>query len=242
MASLSSTAAAGPIPIDCNFCNFRAPTLNFYVSHLRSVHAEDSDFHITCGIDGCVNNYQKCSSFLSHVYRNHREALLVPGSRCVSLPPASDDPATATTTNVGTEEGLFGGELYSEEHARNGDLGTATAPFDHSLHQILQEDDVQQQKRSALFLLKLKEVKGLSQSAVNVVVSGCQELFQHSVGRIQAGVGERLSMQGIDSSEIPDLDDFFSAVVDPFSGLHTTYLQDKFYRDHLNSIVLKYYK
>lgn len=230
--SSSSSAAVTRAPIDCNLCNFRAPTLNLYVSHLRSVHAEDSDFYVECGIDGCVNKYEKCSSFISHVYRNHREALLVADSRSVSLPPPESD-------NPNREEELYGEELGSEIYQRSGEIGGATSLFDHSLHQILKEDYVQQQKRSALFLLNLKEVKGLSQSAVNSVVGGCQELFQHSVGRIQAGVSERLSRQGIDFSDVPDLDDFFRAVVDPFSGIQTTYLQEKFYHDHFQCIVSK---
>ena len=128
--SSSSSAAVTRAPIDCSLCNFRAPTLNLYVSRLRSVHAEDSDFYVECDIDGCVNKYEKCSSFISHVYRNHREALLVADSRSVSLPPPESD-------NPNREEELYGEELGSEIYQRSGEIGGATSLFDHSLHQIM---------------------------------------------------------------------------------------------------------
>ena len=137
------------LPLTVASAIFRAPTLNLYVSHLRSVHAEDSDFYVECGIDGCVNKYEKCSSFISHVYRNHHEVLLLADSRSVSLPPPESD-------NPNREEELYGEELGTEIYQRSGEIGGATSLFDHSLHQILKEDYVQQQKRSALFLLNLK--------------------------------------------------------------------------------------
>ena len=74
-----------------------------------------------------------------------------------------------------------------------------------TVDQLLQVDDEVQSKQSALFLLRLKEGRCLSQVAVNEVVSACQELFKHTVGHIQAGVRERLALHG-DSCDIPALE------------------------------------
>ena len=45
-----------------------------------------------------------------------------------------------------------------------------------------------QKRKSALFLLHLKEGKCLSQVAINEVVFASQKLFKHTLGRCQAGV------------------------------------------------------
>ena len=44
-------------------------------------------------------------------------------------------------------------------------------------------DQEQQQKESAKFILKLREIRGISQVAVIDVVVGCQSLFQNTLGR-----------------------------------------------------------
>ena len=62
--------------IRCALCSFRTVTVSEWVSHLRLVHCNDSDFKIVCGINGCAKTYQKCSSFLSHVYRSHRQSII----------------------------------------------------------------------------------------------------------------------------------------------------------------------
>ena len=57
-------------------------------------------------------------------------------------------------------------------------------------------------------------------------------VLSHTILRIKAGVGEHLSRHGI---KVPDsLQQMFSNVSDPFEGLHTIYLQEKFYRENLN--------
>ena len=42
--------------------------------------AQDKNFSITCGLDGYVSRYTKCSSFVSDMYRQHRDALTESGS------------------------------------------------------------------------------------------------------------------------------------------------------------------
>ena len=106
-----------------------------------------------------------------------------------------------------------------------------------TVDQLLQVDAEVQRKPRALFLLRLKEGRCLSQVAVNEVVSACQELFKHTVSRVQAGVRERLALHGVDSYDIPDLANFLETIQDPFDGLHSTYLQEKFYREKLGCIV-----
>ena len=77
----------------------------------------------------------------------------------------------------------------------------------------------------------------LSQASINDIVKGSEKVFQHMVGRIRAGVMHRLSNSGINPTEISDLDELFDSVSDPFYGLETSYLQEKFVMEELGCIV-----
>ena len=62
-------------------------------------------------------------------------------------------------------------------------------------------------------------------------------MFRHSLGRIEAGVNDRLAKNGVDPNDLPDLQNFFSSVKYPFQHLHSTYLQEKFYHQEFGCIV-----
>lgn len=111
---------------------------------------------------------------------------------------------------------------------------TATIDFSipesisHDVNQLLRTDGMEQKRKSSLFLLQLKEERLLTQVAVNDVVSGFREVFNHTVGHLKAGVNHKLVQSGIDPINIVGLADVFNDISDPFKGLETQYLQDKF--------------
>lgn len=92
-------------------------------------------------------------------------------------------------------------------------------------------------RSSALFLLKLKEQRHLSQVAIDEVVEGSRSLFCGVRDRIQAGVMAKLAESGINLDSINGLDDVFTEVTDPFDGIETCYRQEKYYREDLGLIV-----
>lgn len=61
--------------MECSLCATRLPSLAFYISHLRLVHATDPNFSVKCGINHCSSNFKSFGGFNSHVYRHHRDAL-----------------------------------------------------------------------------------------------------------------------------------------------------------------------
>jgi hypothetical protein len=106
----------------------------------------------------------------------------------------------------------------------------------YDIDRLLGRDAHEQKKKSMLFLMQLKEERLVSQAAVNDVVAGCKEVFAHTLCRIKAGINEKLSQSEIDSysNEVCSIIDDMS---DPFTGLESVYLQDKFITEELGCIV-----
>ena len=96
-------------------------------------------------------------------------------------------------------------------------------------------------KKGALYILNLKEIRCLSEAAVDHVVKETQKVFRHTFGRVRAGVNERLAQSGINPDEIPSLNQFWSSIEQPIQGLHSTFLQEKIYREQLGCTVSSCY-
>lgn len=82
-------------------------------------------------------------------------------------------------------------------------------------------DEEKQKRASALFLLKLKESKQVSQVVIGEIVSEWYILFSRTTLRIEAGVRASLAAAGIDSSTLPGLNGVFDDVPKSFDGLET---------------------
>ena len=68
-------------------------------------------------------------------------------------------------------------------------------------------------------------------------MSECHGVFSHTLQRLYAGVRANLASSGIDEDVIERLQMVFENVPNPFQGLETRNLQEKFYRDHLELVV-----
>ena len=95
-------------------------------------------------------------------------------------------------------------------------------------------DCTQQQRSSALFLLKLKEERRLTQVAIDDIVTGIESVLEKCTIRTKAGVRAKLASSGIDPN---DLDDVFSDMVKPFAGLETEFKQESYFKDFLGLLV-----
>lgn len=98
-------------------------------------------------------------------------------------------------------------------------------------------DQEEIQHSSALFLLKLKEHRRTTQTVINDVVEGCKDLFSQTIQRLEAGVKATLAESGFGPESISGLDDVFKDVADPFKGIDTCHLQEKYYKEVLGLIV-----
>lgn len=216
--------------IECPLCNFSAPTRNLWLSHLRTVHQEDEKFSIICGINGCSIRYDRCASFVSHVYRQHRDEIIIRQKNlAVSIPDLESAHYMEQSQAVGWQD------IDVEDNEDN--VTEDRTDLQHVIDQILENDHKEQQKKGALFMLNLKEVRCLSETAVEHVVKETQKVFKHTMGRIRAGVNECIAKGGSDPNTVPNLSQFLNNVEHPFQGLHSAYLQEKFYRENFGCIV-----
>ena len=108
------------------------------------------------------------------------------------------------------------------------------------LDHLLGTDKKTQQRTSALFVLKLKETRRLSQAAIDDVLEGYQGVFNLTIQRMRCGVNASLADAGIDPVDVPRLRNVFTDMVNPFEGLETYDKQESYFRDKLDLLVRTY--
>ena len=211
----------------CPLCQILLPSIKLWVSHIRLVHGPDPNFTLTCPLEGCSGStYHKFQSFNSHIYRDHRSFLR--------------EKRPLLQVEEGEMQDEFENLVYSTASASDNtaaQVASTSSELQFDIDEILGEDIAKQKKESALFILGLKEGKCLSQTAVNDIVDKCQGIFTHTLSRVKARVTHCFREVGIDPSGVPDLDSRFSEIADPFNGLHTTYLQNKYFVEEMNCVV-----
>ena len=210
---------------NCPFCNFRVSNVSLLLSHLRHAHSNDMGFFLSCGAGGCSNMYTNSSSFRTHVYRHHKDYLPVPSIARVSN-------STLDFSECMTQEAVSD----VEQDSYQGPVESVS----HEVDQFLGEDLISQQRISALFLLRMKEIFGVSQTALNGLVAESTNVFELSMKRLEAGVFHTLSKAGIDTERLTGLHDIFKNMQFPFSGLTSKYLQEKYYTQFFNLVVCDY--
>jgi len=57
----------------CPMRLYSAATLQNVLSHMRAYHANEPNFCVTCGLDGCATSSRSFAGLYSHIYRNHNE-------------------------------------------------------------------------------------------------------------------------------------------------------------------------
>ena len=83
----------------------------------------------------------------------------------------------------------------------------------------------------------MKEQRRVSQVAIDDIVENSKGLFAQTVDRVQAGVRARLAESGIDPHSVDGLEGVFCDVTDPFQGIETCHLQEKYFRETLGLTV-----
>ena len=145
----------------CNICNsFAGQSYSAVLRHMGN-HRFDPGLSIVCGIDFCVEVYKNYESFRSHVYRKHREVL---GS-CESTQAEGSIPGIS---QIGDTESREAHNVALEEEET-----------------MMTDEDYDPKKSAALFLLKTREERKVTQTALNGIVQDIQGLWKDAMERIK---------------------------------------------------------
>ena len=190
---------------------------NGVVRHMAVAHHHDPRFHVCCCIKGCSRTNSNFYSFKKHLYRKHREDLdmIGPSAAVTSLPQNPRSPLHDTE------------QMYAEPT---------------SLCETAVPTSVQQsrhKKQMTLFLLKIKEVRKVSQTAIDGLLCDFTFIIEQIISQLQNDVSTCLQENGLNFTNINGLLELFSDPLKlyPFTQLESKYLQQKFYKDHLDLLV-----
>ena len=87
--------------------------------------------------------------------------------------------------------------------------------------------------------MKLKEKYQLAQVTVNEIVQDIDAMVGNIACDLRLRVTSVLEEADVNLALVPDFANAFNGptIVQPFAGLHTEHLQNKFYRQHLGLVV-----
>lgn len=220
----------------CQSCAFVSPSLKLHISHLRLVHREDKNFEVVCGIEGCELKFRAFGAFNSHVYRAHRQALGLNSKYSIPEPGSHDNtqPSLSRPENVDididrdlSDPGHEFEYQYDEQFSERLSNSFVTQEKEASQHQ--------RAKNSALFLLKLREERRVSQVAIADIIAECRRQCEQTADGVLRAVKRKLTQSNIKLEDVEGLDDVL--VPDFYENIHTPHLLEKFARDNLNYVV-----
>ena len=155
----------------CTICNHFAG--NSFAATLRhmSAHRYDAGLTIKCGINSCPETYTVYESFRSHVYRKHREALVRQdqASSSASISASSENHPLSETDDATSLE-------QCSDDREEEDRTDTEEP----------EDPAGAVKRqAALFLFKTREVRKVTQCALDGIVQDLGGLWTDCMEQLQ---------------------------------------------------------
>ena len=142
----------------CNICNsFAGQSFSAVLRHMGN-HRFDPGLSIPCGIDSCPEVYKNYESFRSHVYRKHREVLGPESTQ-------AEDRITGIRSQNGDTESADAHDVATVEEG--GTMRTG--------------EDYDPKRSVALFLLKTREERNVTQTALNGMVQDIQGLWKDAM-------------------------------------------------------------
>ena len=158
------------------------------VFFLGAVHRCEANFHITCGINGCVRTYHNYYSFRKHLLRSH------PGDTSAS--------GDSTDSNIGTSASGDNTDSSSMGTSASGD--NTDSIVDHMFidesenYLATTEPELDSFRTSALFLIKAQEIHKVSQIALDDIIAELTFICSRELTVLQSKVFKCLSIGGVD--------------------------------------------
>lgn len=201
----------------CNMCaGALMVSFALLLNHLQRVHAQDPNFHVACGIDGCGCTYKTFYGYRSHVQRKHRA--FYENSRKIR-----DGGTQSEQENEANEPRNCPNETDAEWHEEDDEV----------------IPDPIKRNNAALYVLRVKETYNLTQKAVNDVINNTTYLVREAVTNVCGAITKELKkITGTDfSAQISVLSDESSSVANPFRGMETITAQTATFKELFGLVV-----
>ena len=194
----------------CSFCSCVVRSTAELEQHVVEVHSNHPQFTVTCRV--CCKTWKNYDSFRKHVLRKHQQTQF----------------SNAEVSNFNDASLPHSAQLSSQSGDDYDHSGTAS----HA--ELAEQYEKQASAQAAFFLLKLQSIHGLSQSAINDVISGtngliktCSDISREKLLACTVDSGTGLDSSTIEatvSAEMPM--DVFASVNTRWR--HLKYLEDSF--------------
>lgn len=212
----------------CTRCKeFASKNYLSVLRHIGLVHAFEADFEITCGLDDCFRTFKKYRSYRKHILRHHKHIIHQQSfvqAKDLSNSSETDVAVETSSTVAGSVEDLSGPLDEST-------ISTISVPLYHDTSK----------HKAALFLLKARECLKISQTALDELVDDIQLISQTELESVREKIQTSFLQENVPINVLHLVNSIFdqSQSKSFFSGLHSAFLQNKFFVDHLGLVVRK---
>lgn len=189
-----------------------------------------------CGIDDCQVTFTNFHAFKRHLRKKHRHHLS-------DMEAEDDDHYSDLETS---DVSVVSDDITISDHDMEGDglveyCNSSSTSSNVSADWSTRAD---RERAVALWILKLKEGRKLTQSATEEILQDVTELCCDMISNLKSDIYKVLSSAGINGDDVSGLEDLFhdeSPYMNPFSKLETQYLQKSYYKTYLGFVVSTYY-
>ena len=209
--------------------DFVAPTPHLLLKHIGRVHASAPRFILRCIFGGCETTYTNFHSYKRHIRKKHFRELINHAES------DQDSDCELDEFNEESESQIHASEEY--------DLESIQTLDDHDIDTTPEElisMEESNDREAALWILKLKEGRRLTQSTTEEILSDVTELCSSIILHLKNDLHHVLKSADITPRNIPGLDDLFSensSYALSFCNLQTHYKQMSYFRSHFNFVV-----
>ena len=188
--------------VHCTMCTYCTTSEEKLIKHVYTIHRHDPNFHVYCA--SCLRSYHTLSSFRKHVSRGCRTSAVVEDQNYV--------------TNDCPDEDM--------------ELEDSASGAEPRAYDTVAQDRLSQQWHEARFILSIKERHGLSQAAVDQVLSSTTELVSALLDGICSALKQELPEEWMQLVEKR-----ICETRTLFSDLSSPYFQEKYFKEKFHLVV-----
>ncbi|XP_066931778.1 uncharacterized protein [Clytia hemisphaerica] len=223
----------------CLLCNyFQALSVRLLLDHYRSVHANQSSFNVKCNVDGCVATFSLYNSLYKHITRKHKEVYhqqpyAIQGRQQpngeIQLneeEEAVPDGIEHVQYEVDQHEGDDAIPLAAESSSSSSDVSDSEddeqeqqQEVDNNDDNLIENSQLNLKKCAAMFLLKSKERKKLSQATTEKIKDNVSCLVSQHCDILKAKLIQELGVT--EQEDLAKVDEIFQDGGNIFEGLST---------------------